>query len=282
MTEHALDSRDLARMITDEELGKWTAWMRAAGRPETTIGLRVYHVRRVLRELGTSPWTLTVEQLVEHLASKDWAPETRRGYRASLRAFYTWAQACGRRQDSPAHLLPPVRVPRGVPRPTPDEVYRAALSAADDRARLMVTLAAVCGLRRGEIAHLRREDVIPDLIGHSLIVHGKGGHVRNVPLPNRLARDLLELPPGWMFPSRARAGTHLTPAHVGKLVSRLMPEGWTTHTLRHRCATVAYATGGRDLRAVQELLGHAKPETTARYTQVPVDAVRAAVMAAAS
>jgi integrase/recombinase XerC len=269
-------------MITSEELTQWTDWMLAAGRPETTIGLRVYHVRRVLKDLDTDPWSLSVEQLVKYLAGQRWAPETRRSYRASLRAFYAWAQATGRRADSPAHLLPSIEVPRGKPRPTPDKIYRTALRDADERARLMVALAAMCGLRRCEIARVRRDDVVPDLFGHSLRVIGKGGHVRNVPLPDLLTRELLALPPGWVFPSRAQAGGHLTPAHVGKIVSALMPDGWTTHTLRHRCATVAYAAGGRDLRAVQQLLGHAKPETTARYTQVPDDAVRAAVDAASA
>lgn len=274
-------SGHLARVITDTELEQWTAWMRAAGRPETTIGLRVYHVRRVMAAIDVSPWEITAEDLVRFLADQVWAAETRRSYRASLRAFYAWGQACGRRPDSPAHLLPPITVPRGVPRPTPNELYRAALSAAGPRERLMVLLAAVCGLRRGEIARARREDVEPDLLGYSLRVHGKGGHVRSVPLPDALAAQLLSAPPGWLFPSSRSDGGHLTAHHVGVLVSRLLPEGWTCHTLRHRCATVAYAST-RDLRAVQELLGHAKPETTARYTQVPVDAIRAAVRAAAA
>ena len=69
---------------------------------------------------------------------------------------------------------------------------------------------------------------------------------------------------------------------MGKVISRWFPQGFTTHNLRHRCGTIAYQRGGRDLRAVQELLGHAKPETTARYTLVAPDAVRAAVMAAVS
>lgn len=254
--------------------------MRASGRPQTTIELRVYHVRRVLRDLATDPWSLDVEQLINYLARQDWAPETRRSYRASLRAFYTWAQAAGLRADSPAHLLPSIRVPRGQPRPTPPEAYRAALAAADARGRLMIRLAGQCGLRRGEVARTRREDVVADLLGYSLNVLGKGGHIRDVPLPDLLARDLLACPPGWIFPSPT--GGHLTSAHVGKIVSRLLPEGWTMHTLRHRCATIAYLEGGRDLRAVQELLGHAKPETTARYTQIPEDAVRAAVRAASA
>ena len=101
-----------------------------------------------------------------------------------------------------------------------------------------------------------------------------------VPLPDWLAARIIACPPGWLFPSPSQPGP-LTPAHVGVIVSRLLPDGWTCHTLRHRCATVAYAAT-RDLRAVQDLLGHAKPETTARYTLVPVDSVRAAMMAAAS
>lgn len=140
----------------------------------------------------------------------------------------------------------------------------------------MVQLAAVCGLRRGEIARSRREDVVDDLLGRSLVVRGKGGHVRSVPLPEGLAVELVALPAGWLFPSPR--GGHLTPAHVGKVVSRLLPDDWTCHTLRHRCATVAYHAS-HDLRAVQELMGHAKPETTAVYTLVPQDSVRALVRA---
>lgn len=269
-----------AMAVSEREITKWAIWLRAAGRPATTIELRTYHVRRVMREIGTDPWTLSVEDLMSYLASKSWSPETRRSYRASLRGFYAWGQATGRRADSPAALLPPVKLPRRVPRPTPDRIYRDALATADDRARLMVELAGVCGLRRGEIAGLRRDHVQADLIGHSLVFPGKGGHERRVPLPDFLAAELLGRPPGWIFPSPARSGP-LTAAHVGKIVSRLLPDGWTCHTLRHRCATVAYQAT-RDLRAVQELLGHSKPETTALYTQVPQDAIRAAIAATAA
>jgi len=267
--------------LSEHEVNRWATWLRAAGRPATTIELRTYHVRRVMREVGIDPWSLTAEDLVDYLGAQRWGAETRRSYRASLRGFYTWAQATGRRQDNPALLIPSVKLPRRVPRPTPEVIYRQALLDADDRAWLIVQLAAVCGLRRGEIARAHREAVVRDLVGHSLRVLGKGGHERMVPLPRDLARTILAMPPGWLFPSTARGGGHLTPAHVGKIVSRLLPEGWTCHTLRHRCATVAYASRG-DLRAVQELLGHAKPETTALYTLIPALAVRAAMEAASA
>lgn len=264
--------------ISETEVTSWGKWMRAAGRPETTIGLRTYHVRRVMAEIETGPWELTTEQLVDYLAATGWAPETRRAYRASLRGFYAWARATGRRTDSPADLIPPIRLPRAVPRPAPEDAFEAALREAGSREWLMLQLAGVCGLRRGEIARVRREDLERDLVGWCLRVRGKGGHVRMVPVPDGVATRISDAPPGWLFPSPKGSGP-LTAAHVGVVVSRLLPDGWTCHTLRHRCATRAYAVT-RDLRAVQDLLGHAKPETTARYTLVPVDSVRAAMEAA--
>jgi integrase len=54
---------------------------------------------------------------------------------------------------------------------------------------------------------------------------------------------------------------------VGTLIRDLLPEGWTMHTLRHRCATRAYAHQS-DLLLVQELLGHASPSTTRRYIEL--------------
>jgi len=57
----------------------------------------------------------------------------------------------------------------------------------------------------------------------------------------------------------------------------VLPGAWTGNTLRHRFATAAYG-GTRDLRAVQELLGHTNPTTTARYTQASDAALRDAVL----
>ncbi len=179
---------------------------------------------------------------------------------------------------------------RALPRPAPDDAVRAALAAADDRVRLALYLAVFAGLRRAEIAAVHTRDIEDQ----ALHVHGKGGHERLVPLHPELRAALrAELrrrregvpgtgwgrgpvkPGGWLFPSDV-ADEHLTAHHLGKLIAAALPDGWTTHTLRHRFATKAYRTG-RDLRAVQELLGHAKPETTAIYAAVPDGALEAAV-----
>lgn len=262
-----------------QHLVDWQNYLAAAGAPATTIGQRIYHVARAAREINLPPEMISLDVLAAWLGSHTWAPNTRRSYRGSLRAFYAWAMATGRTTHSPAHLLPPVKIPRPRPRPAPEAAYQAALTKADDRARLAIMLAARLGLRRGEIAKVQPAHVEEDLSGWSLRVAGKGGHVRMVPMPDDLADLLRAIETEYAFPSTH--GGHLTPHHLGKIVSSNLPGTLTTHTLRHRAATVAYA-GTRDLRAVQELLGHAKPETTSIYTQVPDDAVRAAMNAAAA
>ena len=68
--------------------------------------------------------------------------------------------------------------------------------------------------------------------------------------------------------------------YVGKLMSRALMAGWSAHSLRHRFAGLAYSVE-RDIRAVQELLGHASVRTTQIYTPVPSGALRTAVRGAA-
>jgi integrase/recombinase XerC len=83
---------------------------------------------------------------------------------------------------------------------------------------------------------------------------------------------------GWLFPTGF--GGHITPDAVGRLVSRILPDGWTMHTLRHRFATRAYRRGTHNLRAVQVLLGHESIATTERYLAVDDAEIRAAMVAA--
>lgn len=254
----------------------WERWMRAARRSAGTVSLRVYHLRMVAA-VHADPWSVVTEDLVALLGARAWSAETQRGYRASWCVFYGWAHATGRVVRDPARVLPTITLPRALPRPAPDDVLREALAGADDRLRVMLLLAAHAGLRRGEIARVHTQDLGRDLRGPTLRVVGKGGRVRMVPLTSSLAVLLGAAPAGYVFPGQD-AG-HLSPAYVGKLLSEALGAGWTAHTLRHRFATRAYLAE-RDLRAVQELLGHAKPETTARYTAVPYDAARRAVDAA--
>jgi integrase/recombinase XerC len=259
----------------------------AVGQRETTIDVRRDHLSRIARGLGCPPEAVTGELLVDWFGRQThWALETRRGYRSASRGFFAWAYKTGRVSVYLGDEISKVRQIQARPRPAPDQAWRTALIAADTRVTLMVRLAGEAGLRRAEVAQVHYRDLIDGVDGAQLLVHGKGGKKRVVPLSDSLA-GLLRLGAaghtpgqpvdGWLFPTGP--GGHLTPHYVGELVDRVLPDGYTMHTLRHRFATRAYR-GTRNLRAVQVLLGHASIATTERYVAVDDSEIRAAMMAA--
>lgn len=261
-------------------LDGWLAWLKASGKPPTTLNIRRVQLRRLAHAFPeSSPWDLTADDLAGWMAGHDWKPETLSSYRTALRTFWHWAVTTGRTDRNTAGLLPSVRVPPGRPRPAPEDVVRRGRLTPDRRLSLMVQLASEAGLRCTEIAGLHSSHLIEDLTGWSLEIRGKGGTIRMVPLTPRLAMELRSREAGYLFPGRGR--DHISAPYVSQLLSQHLEGEWTGHTLRHRFATVAYRAE-RDLRAVQELLGHADPQTTARYAAVPDGAKRAAVLAAAS
>lgn len=260
---------DIWREFTTEYLTS----MRAAGRRPKTVRLHQHYLRR-LATFTPSPRTVTLQVLERALARPDWAPETRKSARSVFVGFCRWMHGMGYIEHDPARMLRPVRVPEGVPRPIPEDVLERALGRADRRERLILLLGAHGGLRAGEIALVHTENLSGDL----LYVTGKGGKTRIVPLVDDELVTAIRAARGWLFPGRTDG--HLSSGHVSVLMSRLLPDHWTTHTLRHRAGTRAYG-GTRDILAVGKFLGHSKPETTMRYVQLPPDALRAVARAAA-
>ena len=263
-----------------EPIEAFLANLARSGAPKPTLTLRSYHLRRFACDSQVDPWSATTLDLTDHIDRREWSGSTMKTFRSTMREFYRWAMLHSLTDRNPAELLPRVRVAAGVPRPAEEDALEAALADSDTRTRLMVRLAAFAGLRCREIALVHTDDLVRDLVGWSLVVHGKGDRIRYVPLPDDLARDLLAFAdgPGWLFPGLIDG--HLSAQYVSKLIARVLP-GATAHQLRHRFATRAYQLGGRDIRAVQELLGHASVATTQIYTGVESDAVRRAALAAA-
>lgn len=259
----------------------------AGGQSAGTIRLRRLAIAHIARGVNNTPGMLTTEQLVSWFGQQThWREETRRSNRAAIRGFYEWANDNGHAIIDPARKLPSSRLLPPAPKPAPDTAWQTAIARADARVTVMLRLAAEAGLRRAEVAQVHTRDIVDGLGGPQLVVRGKGGKTRRVPLSDSLAALLREgaaghtpgaSPSGWLFPSVA--GGHLTAGYVGKLVDRALPDGYTMHSLRHRFATRAYR-GSRNLRAVQTLLGHSSIATTERYTAVDDDEIRAAAMAA--
>ena len=226
---------------------------------------------------------------------------------ASIRTFYRWAHARGVIADDPAALLGRPKVASRLPAVLRPAEAAALMEAPNDtggratrrqpegeangeeraelemgaalRDRAILELLYGSGLRVGEVCSLTTDRI--DLSRGRLVVHGKGSKERELPLSDyasealrRYLRDgrrlFTEQPVGWAFYNRRR--NPMTPRDVRAMVEKyrqmvLSDRHLSPHTLRHSFAT-HLLEGGADIRAVQELLGHASLGTTQRYTHV--------------
>jgi integrase/recombinase XerC len=211
---------------------------------------------------------------------------------STLRSFFRWACREGHLAASPAKGLPAPRFGRTLPRAMTLADTEALLDAPEEgsfpeRDRALFELLYAAGLRVAEAAGLDLEDV--DLSSRLARVWGKGGKERIIPfgeaaeeaireyLPARSAR---RGPPGDAGEDEplfvnARGGRLTTRSMARLLKSRLraagLPAAISPHALRHTFATHLLSAGA-DLRAIQELLGHASLSTTQKYTHL--DAAR--------
>lgn len=259
-------------------LAQWVTALRAAGRAETTIGSYIERVALLAKwaaRQGHEPWSIAGDDLIEFSGSRRWAPETRRGIRNAITGFYGWAYGTGRIDLDPSLALPRVVAGVNSRRPAAESAVLEAWRQADPREQLILRLAAELGMRRAEIAVVHADDLIQDLDGWSLLVHGKGNRERVLPLGDGLTiaiREAALAGGGYAFPGGDHG--HLTPRWVGTLISRILPRDVTLHQLRHRFATLTHQETG-DVRLVQALLGHASLATTQRYIDMHSDQLRA-------
>jgi len=212
---------------------------------------------------------------------------------STLRSFFRWACREGHLARSPARGLPAPRVPKTLPRAmTLPDTERLLAANEDDavvpeRERALFELLYATGLRVSEAAGLDLEDV--DFSSRLVRVTGKGSRERIVPF-GEAAEDALEayLPSRHALRRRAddddageplfvnARGGRLTSRSMARLLKRRLraaglPSEISPHALRHTFATHLLQAGA-DLRAIQELLGHASLSTTQKYTHL--DAAR--------
>lgn len=171
----------------------------------------------------------------------------------------------------------------------------AAAGEVSDRHLAVILLGGDAGLRRGEIAGLRAEDVEPggtlwirrtvvELRGERLVHPPKSGRSRRVPASARLLAVLQRLvaapetADGWLI--RGPEGVPATDSHIGVCCTTVQRRAGLPrkgpHTLRHTFASQALEAGASP-REVQELLGHASISTTERYLHASDSGKRAAI-----
>lgn len=284
------------------EVEELLSWLRVEkGRSATTLAAYRGDLRRYcawLRERGVALDAVgedDVAAYVGHLRDEGRAPSSVKRALVAVRALHRFLAREGGAEVDPASEVAVPRVPRGVPKALTEDEVGALLDAVvgDDpvarRDRAILEVLYGTGLRISELVGLSLGDV--DLDGALLRAFGKGSKERIVPV-GRLAVDALR---SWLGPAGRDA---LAPERwarrddadavfLNRRGGRLSRQGaWgvvhkhgvrvglgdrlTPHVLRHSCAT-HMLDHGADVRAVQELLGHASISTTQVYTLVSAD-----------
>lgn len=247
---------------------------RMRGRSPRTIAHRRFVLGKADRELPNG-LTATKEEIAGWLYRDDLSANAKASYYSTLTVFYThFAGKRGGLACNPMADLPRPPWKTGRPRPVSHDQLARILTEAAEPYRLWTLLAAGLGARCIEISRLDRDDVTPDVT----YLHGKGDKHRVVPTHPAVYAAVSVLPPGPV--ARTRAGDQASAHYISGMASAYfghtmgMP-GVALHRMRHWTGTYADTA---DLQVVQQLLGHAKPETTANtYRARSLTAMRAAV-----
>lgn len=241
----------------------------------------------------------TVRRYTQSLTEGGAAASTVTRALAALRSLFRTLVRDGAVEGNPAELTPGPRKPHRLPRvikPVEADKLLDGIPADRDplalRDRVMLELAYGCGLRAAELVRLDRDSI--DLDERQVRVVGKGEKTRTVPLGDPAADAIRR----YLWRGRptlattdddghedaalllSRRGRRLSTSDVRRRMDRWvreanLPGDLHPHALRHSFAT-HLLDGGADLRAIQELLGHARLSTTQVYTHVESSRLKAA------
>ncbi len=240
--------------------------------------------------------TATVRAFMASLAKAKLAPASQGRALAAVRSLLRFGVREGRIGANPARGVRTPKLPKTLPRHLrPAELEELLAAAAGDgplapRDRALLELLYASGLRVSELVGLDWNDV--DLSSRMVRVLGKGGKERLVPC----GRPAVEALRAWLVlweairaehPGAGREepvflnsrGARLTDRSVRRILDAAVERagvagGVHPHTLRHTFATHLLEAGA-DLRAIQELLGHASLGTTQKYTHVDLERLQA-------
>ena len=231
-------------------------------------------------------WTvLLLRGWLAGLHTQGLSPVTIRRKIAALRSFFQYLLKLRKVEFNPAKLLRTPKVPKTLPRVMSEENANRLIDQVGtgqiekpfpQRDRALFEILYGCGLRISELCGLDLPDL--DLTENWMLVRGKGRKERQVPVGASavaaLRRYLEVRSPqpderGVFLNYRGRRLTSRGAYKIVNFYARMLAQdpGIHPHSFRHAYAT-HLLTDGADLRAIQELLGHAQLSTTQKYTQV--------------
>lgn len=254
---------------------------------------------------GTEAWSwegvdrMAMRGFLAHLSRRGVGKRTMARTLSGVRSFYRWMHRNEMVEANPARAVGAPKLDKYLPgyldRPQIDLLFQMAESRAmegnftDVRNLAILELFYSTGMRLSELQGLSRGDL--DIVSQQVKVRGKGRKERIVPIGDHAVlalrnyeskRDELLRGVGARGERSAyflaRTGKRIGPRMVQKVVSAFLAEidedaGLSVHSLRHTFAT-HLLDNGADLRAVQELLGHASISTTQIYTHTSVERLK--------
>ena len=254
---------------------------------------------------GTEGWSwegvdrMAMRGFLAHLSRRGVGKRTMARTLSGVRSFYRWMHRNEMVEVNPARAVGAPKLDKYLPgyldRPQIDLLFQMAETRAmegnftDVRNLAVLELFYSTGMRLSELQGLSRGDL--DLVTQQVKVRGKGRKERIIPIGDHAVlalrnyeskRDELLRGVGPKGERSAyflaRTGKRIGPRMVQKVVSAFLAEidedaGLSVHSLRHTFAT-HLLDNGADLRAVQELLGHASISTTQIYTHTSVERLK--------
>jgi len=262
------DAAERTRHAYGADVGQFAEWAESEGLAPGEVGPRI------------------VRRYIARLSERGAAASTTARKLAALRALFGSQREHGRIAQNPADLLSTPKRPSHLPRVLKAREAGRLLDGIPGarplelRDRALFELAYACGLRAEELVSLRACDVDHD--EEQLRVEGKGAKTRFLPVGEvamaavhtylRRARPALEGGDDEPALFLSKSGKALNTSDVRRRLRIWVARAHLTgdlspHALRHSFAT-HLLDGGADLRAIQELLGHASISTTQVYTRV--------------
>ena len=257
----------------------------------------LYHFLGFLLEIRGAEADATREVTISDL--REYLGRLYEGYKRStiarklsaIRSFYLFAEKSGSPEPNPAATISTPKQEKTIPTYLPvDEMFRLLQGPDTEkplgkRDQAILETLYSCGLRVSELVGLNLESI--DQGARLIRVIGKGDKERIVPVGRKaiaVLREYLDATVGLRTRNRTTGplplfvnsrGERLTTRSIREIVRKYgvksgLMVGISPHSLRHTFAT-HLLDGGADLRAVQELLGHASLSTTQRYTHVSLD-----------
>lgn len=203
---------------------------------------------------------------------------SRKAYLSTVRLFCHWMTRRSYIAKDPTLEISSIAQPRSVPRALPAaDVARLIAARPDSRSQVVLWLMVGTGLRCIEVSRLDVSDY--DAIAGTILVRGKAGHERVLPVPAVLALAMKRYldengrQQGPLIRTDDSTGRRVRTETISRLVGTWMIEagvkrrrgdGISAHSLRHTAASDVLDVCG-DLRIVQAMLGHANIATTSRY-----------------